>query len=351
MLVISIKAGGRGLNLPAANHVFHFDRWWNPAVEQQATDRVHRVGQRKPVFVHSLICIGTLEERIDAAARVEARARGEGDPRRARRTGSADLDIGAIRAAVALSPDWMEAARHERAASVSGAWARPLRDRGRPRRRLGGRGARPRCSCAKAASAQSRSSRERSAAEVDGCSVAITAKPVPPRIWAAMVRAARGNVRLEEAVEGRTQSVHLEHLMIDDWSEPLVPRAFELGRACSCDESSMCEHVAALAYAVALAIDADPSLLLRWRGCVAGRARVAGRSRRRRAASGDGGARRPDGRAPVARRRDARAPPLRPLPVGAVLKRLGPSGLKLRGEDLAAVLQRAYDSFAASADS
>ena len=66
VLVISIRAGGRGLNLPAANHVFHFDRWWNPAVEQQATDRVHRFGQRKPVFVHSLICTGTLEERIDA---------------------------------------------------------------------------------------------------------------------------------------------------------------------------------------------------------------------------------------------------------------------------------------------
>ena len=65
VLVLSIKAGGRGLNLPAANHVFHFDRWWNPAVEQQATDRVHRLGQRKHVFVHSLICTGTLEERID----------------------------------------------------------------------------------------------------------------------------------------------------------------------------------------------------------------------------------------------------------------------------------------------
>ena len=52
VLVISIRAGGRGFNLPAANHVFHFDRWWNPAVEQQATDRVYRFGQRKPVFVH-----------------------------------------------------------------------------------------------------------------------------------------------------------------------------------------------------------------------------------------------------------------------------------------------------------
>ena len=108
------------------------------------------------------------------------------------------------------------------------------------------------------------------AANVAGYSVAITAKPVPPRIWAAMVRFARGNRPLEEAVEGRAQSVHLEHLMIDDWSEPLVPRPYELGRSCSCDDDGEpCEHVAALAFAVADEIDADPSLLLRWRGCVA----------------------------------------------------------------------------------
>ena len=108
--MISIRAGGRGLNLPAANHVFHFDRWWNPAVEQQATDRAHRFGQRKPVFVHSLICTGTLEERIDTlldskrelAAKVIA-------------AGSEDwlgeLDLGALRAAVELSTDSMVEAR------------------------------------------------------------------------------------------------------------------------------------------------------------------------------------------------------------------------------------------------
>ena len=58
VLVVSLRAGGRGLNLPAANHVFHFDRWWNPAVEQQASDRAHRLGQEKPVWVHSLITSG-----------------------------------------------------------------------------------------------------------------------------------------------------------------------------------------------------------------------------------------------------------------------------------------------------
>jgi len=63
--VLSLKAGGVGLNLTRANHVIHYDRWWNPAVENQATDRAFRIGQSKNVQVHKLICQGTLEERID----------------------------------------------------------------------------------------------------------------------------------------------------------------------------------------------------------------------------------------------------------------------------------------------
>lgn len=65
VFVLSLKAGGVGITLTRANHVFHFDRWWNPAVEDQATDRAFRIGQRKKVFVHKFITLGTLEERID----------------------------------------------------------------------------------------------------------------------------------------------------------------------------------------------------------------------------------------------------------------------------------------------
>jgi SNF2 family DNA or RNA helicase len=65
LFVLSLKAGGTGLNLTAANHVFHFDRWWNPAVENQATDRAFRIGQQRNVQVHKFVCMGTLEERID----------------------------------------------------------------------------------------------------------------------------------------------------------------------------------------------------------------------------------------------------------------------------------------------
>lgn len=66
VFLLSLKAGGTGLNLTAANHVIHYDRWWNPAVENQATDRAYRIGQQRFVHVHKLICTGTLEEKIDA---------------------------------------------------------------------------------------------------------------------------------------------------------------------------------------------------------------------------------------------------------------------------------------------
>ena len=64
-MVLSLKAGGTGLNLTAGSHVIHFDRWWNPAVENQATDRAFRIGQKKNVLVHKFVCRGTVEERID----------------------------------------------------------------------------------------------------------------------------------------------------------------------------------------------------------------------------------------------------------------------------------------------
>ena len=64
VFVVSLKAGGVGLNLTAATHVIHYDRWWNPAVEDQASDRAWRIGQDRPVQIHRLICEGTVEDRI-----------------------------------------------------------------------------------------------------------------------------------------------------------------------------------------------------------------------------------------------------------------------------------------------
>ena len=64
LLIVSLRAGGTGLNLTAASQVIHYDRWWNPAVEDQATDRAWRLGQQRTVNVHKLVCQGTVEERI-----------------------------------------------------------------------------------------------------------------------------------------------------------------------------------------------------------------------------------------------------------------------------------------------
>jgi SNF2 family DNA or RNA helicase len=69
LFVLSLKAGGTGLTLTAANHVVHVDRWWNPAVEDQATDRAYRIGQTKQVQVRKLVCAGTLEEKVAAMIR------------------------------------------------------------------------------------------------------------------------------------------------------------------------------------------------------------------------------------------------------------------------------------------
>jgi SNF2 family DNA or RNA helicase len=72
-LLLSLRAGGQGLNLQAASYVFHLDRWWNPAVEEQADSRAHRMGQSRPVTVYRYICAGTIEERIDAKLREKRR--------------------------------------------------------------------------------------------------------------------------------------------------------------------------------------------------------------------------------------------------------------------------------------
>ena len=345
VLVISIRAGGRGLNLPAANHVFHFDRWWNPAVEQQATDRVHRFGQRKHVFVHSLICTGTLEERIDQLLDSKRELAEKVIAGRSE-DWLGDLDLGAIRAAVELSRRTRGGGAHERSRRDRGPWARLLASGGRRRRGLGGRRARPRARARRGRRERSTSTagtlarrrrglhghdrrRAGAAAHLDGDDALRPRQPP-----------------LEEAVEGRAQSVHLEHLMTVDWERAARAARAELGRACTCDDGGLRQHVAALAYVVA-----DAHRPRSVAAAALARLRAEDESQAADAAAEPEPAARStfDGDA-VARRALCRRPaPLRPLPAGAVLKRLGPSGLQLRNDDLAVVLQRAYASFAASA--
>lgn len=103
ILLISLRAGGTGLNLTAATHVVHYDRWWNPAVEDQATDRAYRIGQHRNVQVHKFVCQGTLEERIDALLD-EKRSLAESVVGSGERL-VAELDDAALRALVLLGED------------------------------------------------------------------------------------------------------------------------------------------------------------------------------------------------------------------------------------------------------
>jgi hypothetical protein len=103
VFILSLRAGGTGLNLTAANHVIHIDRWWNPAVEDQATDRAFRIGQRKDVQVRKFVCVGTVEERIDAMIE-EKKALAE----RIVGTGEGwltELSVAELRKVIALAPE------------------------------------------------------------------------------------------------------------------------------------------------------------------------------------------------------------------------------------------------------
>jgi SNF2 family DNA or RNA helicase len=103
VFLLSLKAGGTGLNLTAANHVIHVDRWWNPAVEDQATDRAFRIGQRKDVQVRKFVCVGTLEERIDQMIEdkkaLAERIVGTGE------SWLTELSVAELRDVIALSPE------------------------------------------------------------------------------------------------------------------------------------------------------------------------------------------------------------------------------------------------------
>ncbi|MFN7920908.1 MAG: DEAD/DEAH box helicase [Bryobacteraceae bacterium] len=106
IFILSLKAGGTGLNLVGANHVFHFDRWWNPAVEDQATDRAFRIGQTRNVQVHKFVCAGTLEEKIDAM--IERKKTVAGQVVGAGEAWLTELSNDELRSLIALSKDALE---------------------------------------------------------------------------------------------------------------------------------------------------------------------------------------------------------------------------------------------------
>jgi superfamily II DNA or RNA helicase len=103
IFILSLRAGGTGITLTRANHVFHYDRWWNPAVEHQASDRAYRIGQTKNVYVHRLICAGTFEEKLDAM--LDRKGKLAERLVRSGEAGLTELTSTQLRALFALEPD------------------------------------------------------------------------------------------------------------------------------------------------------------------------------------------------------------------------------------------------------
>lgn len=174
--------------------------------------------------------------------------------------------------------------------------------------------------------------------------VELNTRPLPPRIWAAVAGPGRA---FADVATGREQSVRLEHELAAGWGEPLVPQGREIRRSCTCPDiefSGTCKHVAALAYVFAEAVDDDPSLLLRWRGVAPGDDELEREGATAPTAEADVDVELEDdpwaaGDVPVIE-------PPRPLPMAAVLKRLGPSGVKLDGVELIELLEPAYAALA-----
>ena len=308
--VLSLKAGGSGLTLTAASHVVHFDRWWNPAVENQATDRAFRIGQKKNVLVHKFVCQGTVEEKIDALIEVEEgpvgrsagrRRRDQPDRNEGRRSAAAgcsrsECRDGGVRR---MSRGSMEGGRltfrspsaagrpSARSRNCARRVTRSPRSRSRdapsPRPSGARRGAttwkataitRTACRAAAPMFATARWSTFRSRrceikAMVSGSSiykVAVSDQGACRRAqWQSICQDCAGGIdSLVELLQGRLSKGVMERLCRQD--KGLFPKPSEIKFSCSCpDWASMCKHVAAVLYGVGARLDRKPELLFRLR--------------------------------------------------------------------------------------
>ena len=285
VFLLSLKAGGTGLNLTAADHVIHFDRWWNPAVEEQATDRAYRIGQTRPVQVHRLITQGTIEERV---AQLLERKRALADAvLGGGEAALTELDDDELRDLVTLR---REDARRE-------GWDRSRHDHRRPpahpgpaRRRAGdplvgegvgprGRGGvvllgrpdrRPGASRGRAGSARSASSpagswpRSRTSTACGRCSGRCRCSTRAPRDALVETVAAEAG-RVAALLAGDLPHTLVEHA--EEAGVELLPFGSELGSTCTCEAwIDPCPHALAVMYQLAWLVEDDPFVLLHLRG-------------------------------------------------------------------------------------
>ena len=345
VFLLSLKAAGTGLNLTRADHVVHYDRWWNPAVEEQATDRAYRIGQTRPVQVHRLIAEGTIEDRIADMLRAQAGAgrrgarlrRGGADRTDRRRTGRSG---GAARE------------RHDErrddgtTAGTTRAHLRRAAARARPRLRpdlvgpglaqgAGGHGAGRRAAEGgpHGSRARARSARCRCAPGGSPPSYGTGTAPrtAQRRAAAGAERGSSGTGFLDMAVDRAGHIAALldrempPHLVEDAAAAgvELLPGIGDLEPECDCGAWDHCRHTAALCYQLARLLDQDPFVLLLMRG----RGRDASPGRAAGAQRGAGDATAPEssraGREGVRRRRGVsrRGDILPPLPAAPAAAR------------------------------
>ena len=280
MFLLSLKAGGTGLNLTRADHVVHFDRWWNPAVEDQATDRAYRIGQTRPVQVHRLITEGTVEERI---AELLRRKRSLADAVLGRGEAAlTELSNDELRDLVVAAEACRERAvdlRRSRSAHPAAAGDVAGRDlvgpglgprgrggvvrRRRPARRAGALAQRRHRRHHRRRAA--RSWRRSTTAPTSGRSSATVPEldPVSRRAFVEVVAGESGHLAALLAGE-------LPHRLVEQSEEAgveLLPYGGELGSACPCGAwVDPCVHALAVLLQVAWLVDGDPWVLLRLRG-------------------------------------------------------------------------------------
>ena len=304
VFVLSLRAGGTGLNLTAASHVFHFDRWWNPAVEDQATDRAYRIGQKRAVQVHTLVCAGTVEDKVDAMLEqkrgLAAKVVGTGE------RWITELGDGALRDLFALSAgaaveggDGDGEAWRRRAVSRWGSWGEFPRARKKPppadgikmnksgttwwgkrwvaaleelSPEYGSRLGRGRTYARAGRTHDLVVSAGRVTARVTGSratpyQVTLTLKELPDGAWDRAIAAMASKAAFAaELLAGRMPED------IDDAFRGARVSLFpaserDLRTACSCpDWANPCKHVAATHYVLGEALDRDPFLLFELRG-------------------------------------------------------------------------------------
>ena len=265
MFLLSLKAGGTGLTLTRATHVLHYDRWWNPAVEDQATDRAYRIGQDRPVQVHRLIAEGTLEDRIACPAGEETRARRRCD--RLRR----GLDRRAVRRRAHRAVSACEPRDERGTRARARAWLRATPGGAGPgwrRWSSGPSSTRTGCPAAGTTPAPGRSADLTLApgearAQVQGrksepYEVRIRVRRFTDDEWDRVLDAI--SARLGHAAALLDGELPPE--IADDVAAAgldLLPGGGEIGPRCSCpDDADPCKHAAAVCYLVADALDADP---------------------------------------------------------------------------------------------